>query len=70
VYLAAQNNLTPQEYREFYDWCFANPRTVDEIKRDQRHSLEIWREATGRTFELPGWTKTYYMSEESGVVAK
>lgn len=69
-YLAAQNNLTPEEYRGFYDWCFDNPRTVDEIKRDQRHSLVIWREETGRNFELPEWTKTYYTSEECEVIGQ
>lgn len=62
-WLASANALTVQEYREFYDWCFANPRTVDEIKADQRHSIAIWREASGRQFPIPAYTETYYSSE-------
>jgi hypothetical protein len=62
-FIATANALTAQEYREFYDWCFANPRTVEEIKTDQRHSIEIWREATGQQFPLPAYTETYYSSE-------
>lgn len=51
--LAKLNGLTPCEYESFVDWCFENPRTVDEVKRDQRHSIEIWREAVGIHFPLP-----------------
>ncbi len=58
-YLAVVNGLTTQEYRDFYYWCFANPRTVDEVKADQRHSIEIWREAVGKQFPLPTFTATY-----------
>ncbi|MEH6941615.1 helix-turn-helix domain-containing protein [Bacillus sp. JJ722] len=57
--LASANALTPQEYRQFVYWCHENPRTVDEIKADQRHSIEIWREATGIQFPLPSYTSTY-----------
>lgn len=66
-WLASANALTVQEYREFYDWCFDNPRTVDEIKRDQRHSIEIWREASGKQFPLPAYTQTYYSTESEAV---
>lgn len=31
-YLADTNNMTPQEYEEYVQWCHDNPRTVDEIK--------------------------------------
>lgn len=66
-WLASANALSVQEYREFYDWCFANPRTVDEIKCDQRHSIEIWREASGKQFPLPAYTQTYYSTESEAV---
>lgn len=64
-YLAVVNGLTSEEYREFYDWCFTNPRNIDEIKRDQRHSIEIWREASGKQFPLPAYTQTYYSNESA-----
>jgi hypothetical protein len=51
--LAHLNGLTTEEYESFVDWCFANRRTVDEVKRDQRHSIEIWRGAVGIQFPLP-----------------
>lgn len=52
--LAEQNGLTPEEFREYTDWCFANPRSLPQIKRDNERygyrvtSVELWREATGR----------------------
>ncbi|CDN42008.1 hypothetical protein [Paenibacillus sp. P22] len=55
---AQQNGLTPQEYRDYYDWCLANPRTVDETRRDNARygyrvsSVELWRESTGIQFPL------------------
>jgi hypothetical protein len=51
--LAALNNITPSEYESFIDWCFINQRTLSEVRSDQRHSIEIWREATGTQFPLP-----------------
>jgi 5-methylcytosine-specific restriction endonuclease McrA len=52
-YLANQNALTVEEYKEFVNWCFKNPRTLEEIAKDPRHSIEIWREATNKHFPLP-----------------
>jgi hypothetical protein len=52
-YLSEQNNLTNKEYTDFVTWCFENPRNEDEVLADQRYSIEIWREATGRHFPLP-----------------
>lgn len=52
-YLSSLSSLTTHEYETFVNWCYANQRTVDEIKRDQRHSIEIFREATGLQFPLP-----------------
>lgn len=56
-YLASANALTVDEYRAFVDWCFANPRTVDEVRADRRHSIEIWREESGIQFPLPKYVK-------------
>lgn len=58
AYLADLNGLTTGEYRQFVDWCYANPRTIDEIKRDNSRygftvsSVELWREATGIALPL------------------
>lgn len=55
--LAEQNGLTSDEFREYTDWCFANPRNESQIKRDNARygyrvtSVELWREATGRSSE-------------------
>jgi hypothetical protein len=47
-YLADMCELTVDEYREFYDWCFLNPRfTVEEIEADgDVDSLFLWRKMT------------------------
>jgi len=56
--LAAQNGLTPEEFRKFTYWCFENPRTVEQIAEDnarygyKKSSLEIWREETGIPFPI------------------
>lgn len=56
--LAHQNGLTPEEFRDFTYWCFANKRTVIEVKADNLHygykrpSLEMWREAVGLLFPI------------------
>lgn len=55
--LAEQNGLTPEDFREYTYWCFANPRNLTQIKRDNTRygyrvtSVELWREATGRSNE-------------------
>jgi hypothetical protein len=54
-YLATLNGLTVDEYRQFVYWCHENPREPHEIEDDPRHSIEIWREATGRHFPLPAY---------------
>lgn len=41
--LAELNGLTSDEFRSFVYWCYENKRTVDEIKRDSRKSVDIWR---------------------------
>mgnify|MGYP001205410293 FL=1 len=47
-YLAEQNGLTPDEFRSFVFWCFAHPRTPEDIRKDPRPSIEIWKEARRR----------------------
>lgn len=51
--LSYSNCLTPTEYEAFVNWCFANTRSIDEVIVDRRHSIEIWREASGVHFPLP-----------------
>lgn len=43
-YLAEINGLTVEDFRSFVYWCFDNTRTPDEVKRDKRHSVDIWKE--------------------------
>lgn len=56
--LAQQNGLTPEEFRDFTYWCFANPRSLTQIRRDnarygcKKPSLELWREAIGVPFPI------------------
>lgn len=56
--LAAQNGLTPEEFRDFTYWCFANKRSVEQVRADnlrygyKKPSLEIWREETGLAFPI------------------
>ena len=65
--LADANRLTPDEYRQFVCWCYDNKRDVDEIKRDRRHSIEIWREAVGKQFPLPRYVYEVGFLNESGM---
>lgn len=67
-YLASANALMVEEYRDFVYWCHDNPRNIDEIKRDQRHSIEIWREAVGKQFPLPSYAMSYENNIESEAV--
>lgn len=52
-YMARLNHLSVEEYKNFVHWCFDNPRNANEVRADQRNSIEIWREATGQHFPLP-----------------
>jgi hypothetical protein len=65
--LSMLNRLTPDEYRQFVYWCYDNKRDIDEIKRDQRHSIEIWREAVGKQFPLPRYVYDVGFLNESEV---
>lgn len=40
--LSEQNGVSVDEFREFVYWCYENQRTVDQIKKDRRNSLDIW----------------------------
>jgi transposase-like protein len=53
--LATLNGLTFDEYRAFVDWCFANPRIIDEVRNDDRYSIEIWRSVTNCSMPLPAY---------------
>lgn len=33
-YLAEVNGMTPKEYRMYVDWCFDNPRTIDDLETE------------------------------------
>jgi len=39
---AAGHGLTVERFRQFVDWCEANPRSEEDIVRDPRTSLDIW----------------------------
>jgi len=52
-HFARANGLTPEDFRDFVYWCDETRRSLDEVKRDPRPSIVIWREATGKVFELP-----------------
>ncbi|MGE8080048.1 hypothetical protein [Peribacillus loiseleuriae] len=42
-YLANQNDLTVDELKDFVYWCEKNKRSVEDIKKDPRPSIEIWK---------------------------
>lgn len=42
-YLAEKNNLSVEEYIEFVNWCFNNPRTIEQLKMVNTPSLELWK---------------------------
>lgn len=46
-FLADKCDMTVDEYREFYYWCFSNPRlTVEEIEADgDLDSITLWKQA-------------------------
>lgn len=43
--LAILNNLSVEDFKSFVYWCYGNPRTIEEVKRDERKSIDIWRTA-------------------------
>lgn len=48
-YLAEKNGLTTEDFKDYVYWCFENPRTEEEAKRDTEAgitSLDLWRKAT------------------------
>lgn len=38
-HLASINNMTIREYKNFVNWCFDNPRTIDQIEKDNEKGL-------------------------------
>lgn len=57
--LAKRNGLTEREFKDFVYWCFENKRSIHDVERDRRYSIEIWRTETGMQFPLPKYTKTF-----------
>lgn len=47
--LAAENNMTVEEFREFIYWCEQNKRTLEEVQADSRTSVELWHEARSKS---------------------
>ncbi|MEC1386523.1 hypothetical protein [Aerococcus viridans] len=49
--LASRNGMDPSEYVRFVNWCYDNPRTLEQIKADNKRygyvvdSLTLYREA-------------------------
>lgn len=41
-YLADQNGLTVDEFKDYVNWCFENPRKVEEIEEGVT-SIELWK---------------------------
>lgn len=47
-YLADANGLSPADFRAYVDWCYANPRTIDQIVADNERygyvvpSVTLW----------------------------
>ncbi|MFU8691624.1 hypothetical protein ACNA6I_17450 [Rossellomorea sp. FS2] len=44
-YLAAKNDLSVEEYFEFVNWCFTNPRTAAQLELINSPSIELWRDS-------------------------
>ncbi|HJV46923.1 MAG TPA: hypothetical protein VJ824_14490 [Bacillota bacterium] len=43
--LAHQSGLTVKDFTQYVHWCEKNTRTLEEVLKDPRHSIEIWKEA-------------------------
>jgi len=41
--LASQNGMSVRDFTRYVNWCEENKRDLDEVKADQRLSVEIWR---------------------------
>ena len=42
-YLAEKHDLSVEDYFEFVNWCFANPRTLEKLQKVNTPSLELWK---------------------------
>jgi hypothetical protein len=45
TYLATENGLSVNEFKEFVYWCEQNKRTLQQVKEDNRRSVELWKES-------------------------
>lgn len=50
-YLAHTNGLSIDDYINYVNWCYDNPRTVEDVQREPRHSLQLWQQARRREIE-------------------
>ena len=41
--LSSYNGLTEGEFKDFVYWCYENKRTIDEIKKQNTNSLDLWK---------------------------
>lgn len=61
--MALLNGLTKDEFMDYVDWCYANPRTIEQARKDNEEygykvfSLELWRKEKGIHFPLPDFNK-------------
>lgn len=49
-YLSGANGMTVGEYEKFVYWCFENPRTLEELSKDNTPSIELYRRTTKRNY--------------------
>lgn len=42
-YLSSANNLSKKDYERYVYWCFDNPRTIEDLRRDNTPSIELWQ---------------------------
>ena len=43
-YLSQQNKLSVDEFKDYVYWCFDNPRSLEDLKRDNTPSIDLWRQ--------------------------
>lgn len=42
-YLAKKHGLSVEDYFEFVNWCFTNPRTIEQLQLFNTPSIELWK---------------------------
>jgi hypothetical protein len=60
AYLADANGLSPADFRTYVDWCYENPRTVDQIVTDNERygyvvsSITLWNASKSSSTQIAG----------------